>query len=99
MDKAVRRVLVWATIAMLCQFAIWLLSPVLYIWTLYLAYLTSFPAVLVALFLPVGPQLYFIWTLWDATGTLANPFTLLCFAWVTLAVIGIFARMKAPYVD
>jgi hypothetical protein len=88
----------WAGVHTFCRFAIWILSPVLYIWTLYLAYLTSFVAVLLALVIPVGPQLYFIWSLWNATGALANLYTLLCAAWVVLAIIGVATRIKAETV-
>jgi hypothetical protein len=99
MDKAkVRRFMMWASIATFCRFVVWLLSVSIFLFTLYLAYLTSFPALLAALFLPVIAQLYWIWALWSATGTLLNLFTLLCVAWVALALIGIVARMKAETV-
>src|SRR6266849_496478 len=99
MEKAgFRRFMIWASIATFCRFAVWLLSLCIYLFTLYLAYLTSFPALLAALFFPFIAQLYWIWVLWNATGTLLNLFTLLCFAWVALAVIGVFARMKAATV-
>jgi hypothetical protein len=61
----------------------------------YFAYLTSFPALLAALFLPFIAQLYWIWALWNTTGTLVNLFTILCFAWVGLTIIGSLTHMKA----
>jgi hypothetical protein len=91
--------MIWATLTTVCQFAVWLLSIGIYFLTLYLAYLSSFPALLGALFFPVVAQLYWIWVLWDATGTIFNFFTLLCFALVAFALIGIFARMKAAAVE
>jgi hypothetical protein len=94
----VRRFMIWASVTTFCRFAVWLLSPCIWLFTLYLAYLTSFPAVLVALLLPFIAQLYWIWVLWTVTGTLLNLFTVLCFAWVALAVIGIFAQMRAATV-
>jgi DNA polymerase-3 subunit epsilon len=99
MEQAeVRRFMIWASITTFCGFAVCLLSPCIWLFTLYLAYLTSFQAVLAVLFLPFIAQLYWIWILWNATGTLLNLFTLLCFAWVALALVGIFARMKAATV-
>lgn len=97
-DTDIRRFMIWASITTFCRFVVWLLTPCIYLFTLYLAYLTSFPAVLAALFFPFIAQLYWIWVLWNATGTLQNLFTLLCFIWVALAVIGIFARTKAATV-
>ena len=97
-ETGVRRLMIWASITIFCRFAMWLLSPVIYIWTLYLAYLTSFPAILGALVIPVIPQLYFIWMSWNVTGVLLNLYSFFCLAWVVLAVIGIFSRVKAETV-
>jgi hypothetical protein len=94
-DANVRGIMFWASIYMLCRFGLWVLSPILYIWTLYLAYLTSFVAVLISLVVPVGPQVYFIWQIWNDTGSLSNLYTVLCAAWVAFALIGILTRMKA----
>jgi DNA polymerase-3 subunit epsilon len=91
----VPRFMIWVFVTTFCRFAVWLLSPCIWLFTLYLAYLTSFPAVLAALVLPFIAQLYWIFVLWNATGTLLNLFTLLCFVWVALTLVGIFARMKA----
>lgn len=57
MEKAeVRRFMICASITTFCKFAVWLLSPVIYFFTLYLAYLTSFPSLLAALFFPFIAQ-------------------------------------------
>jgi hypothetical protein len=94
MEKAdIRRFMIWAGITTFCRFAIWLLSPCIFIWTLYLAHVTSSPWWLAIL--PFIAQVCWIWLLWGTTGTFLNSFTLACFAWIALAVIGIFARMKA----
>jgi DNA polymerase III subunit epsilon len=93
-----RRFMIWASVTTFCRFGVWLLSPCIWLFSLYLAYLTSFPAVLVALFLPFITQLYWIWVLWTVTGTLLNLFTVLCFAWAALALIGIFAQIRAATV-
>jgi hypothetical protein len=94
-ETGLRRFMVWASITTFCRIAVWLLTPVMYIWTLYLGYLTSFPTLLAAIFIPAIPQIYFIWILGSVTGTLFHPFALLCLTWVVLAVVGIFARVKA----
>ena len=92
--KSQRRNVILATITMLCGFAVWVLTPCIWLFTIYLAYLTSFRALLAALFLPFLAQLYRIWVLWIETGTILNIFTFLCFAWVAVALVGIVARMK-----
>jgi hypothetical protein len=74
------------------------LGVVIYLWTLYLGYLTSVPALLGALVFPVIAQLYWIWTLWGETGTLTNGFTLACFAFVVFAVIGTIVRATLEHV-
>jgi hypothetical protein len=92
--KSLRRNMILATITMLCEFAVWALTPCIWLFTVYLAYLTSFRALLAALFLPFLAQLYWIWVLWIETGTILNVFTFLCFAWVAVAMVGIVTRMK-----
>jgi HEPN superfamily AbiU2-like protein len=92
--KSQRRTMVLAIITMLCGFGLWVLTPVIWLFTVYLAYLASFRALLAALFLPFLAQLYWIWTLWNEKGTVLNLFTVLCLAWIMLAVTGIIARTK-----
>jgi hypothetical protein len=92
--KSQRRNMILATITMLCGFAVWVLTPCIWFFTIYLAYLTSFRALLASLFLPFLAQLYWIWVLWIETGTILNVFTFLCFAWVAAALVGIITRMK-----
>jgi hypothetical protein len=92
-DASARRTMFWAGLHMLCRFGVWVLSPVLYIWTLYYAYLTSFVAVLISLAVPVGPQLYYAWQIWGYTRTPYNLYIILCAAWVVFAVLGIATRI------
>ena len=92
--KSQRRDMILATITMLCGFAVWVLTPCIWLFTIYLAYLTSFRALLAALFLPFLAQLYWIWVLWVETGTILNVFTFLCFVWVAVALVGAVTRMK-----
>jgi hypothetical protein len=92
--KSQRRTMILAIITMLCGFGLWVLSPFIWLFTIYLAYLTSFRALLAALFLPFFAQLYWIWAIWNETGTVLNVFTLLCFAWAALALTGTIARIK-----
>lgn len=86
-----RRKTIFALVTVLCGFGLWVLTPVIWLFTIYLAYLTSFRALLAALFFPVLPQLYWMWTLWTETGEALNLFTVLCLAWVTLAVVRLVA--------
>jgi uncharacterized membrane protein len=82
----------WVILVLICNFVASVLGVVIYLWTLYLAYFTSVPALLGALVFPVIAQFYWIWTLWGETGTLTNGFTLACFAFVVFAVIGTIVR-------
>jgi hypothetical protein len=87
-----RRKMILVMVTMLCGFGLWVLTPVIWFFTIYLAYLTSFRALLAALFFPFLVQLYWMWALWTETGNALNLFTLLCLAWVTLAVVRLIAR-------
>jgi hypothetical protein len=80
-----RTLLGW--IAVLCVIGLWLLRIGIYLFTLYLAYLTSFPSLLLTLFFPFFAQLYWIWALWSATGVFLNLLTLLCLGWIVLAAL------------
>lgn len=66
--------------------ALWILGAVIHLLTLYFAYLSSFPAVLASLFFPFLAQLYWIWEIWSDTGIFFNVLTILCIAWVVLAI-------------
>ena len=79
---------------MLTAAVLWVLSPVLYLWTLYLAYLTNFVALLISLIIPIGPQLYYAWTIWNNTGTLANLYSILCGVWLAAALINFIIRVR-----
>jgi hypothetical protein len=79
----------------MCEILLVVLSFTIYLYTLGLATyttITSFPALLLTMFLPVIAQVYWIWAVWAATGTLFHPLTLLCVAWLTLLGITIFER-------
>jgi hypothetical protein len=78
----------FAVIGGLCFVALWLLGLGIYIFCLYLAYLTSFVAILLTLIFPVLGQLYWIWAVWMATGVFFNPLTIACLTWLGLAVLG-----------
>jgi hypothetical protein len=72
--------------------ALWVLSPVLYIWTLYLAYVTSFPALLLSLFIPVGPQLFYVLMFWGANDPLMKLYMILCGVWLAALVVRLVVR-------
>ncbi len=77
----------------MCEILLVVLSAAIYLYTLGLAAyttITSFPALLLTMFVPVIAQAYWIWAVWAATGTLFHPLTLLCAAWLTLLGITIF---------
>jgi hypothetical protein len=74
-------------VAGLCAIGLCLLGLGIYLFTLYLAYLTSFPSLLMTLFFPFLAQLYWIWALWSATGVFFNLLTALCLGWIVLAVV------------
>ena len=71
----------------LSALALYVLSPVLLIWTWYYGYMTSFPALLVSLFIPVGPQLFYIWKFWGTHDTFANLFIILCGVWIVAGLV------------
>ena len=71
-----------------CYIVISLLSLGIYIFCLYLAYLTSFVAVLLTLIFPFIGQAYWIWAVWTATGVFFNPLTIACLIWLGLAAFG-----------
>jgi len=75
--------------------ALSLLSLGIYFFTLYLAYLTSFQALLGAMFFPVLAQLYWIWILWGITGTFFHTLTLLCLVWITIFAIVMVGSIAA----
>jgi hypothetical protein len=64
---------------------LWLLGFGIYIFTLYLAYSTSFISLLGTLIFPFFSQLFWVWAIWSATGVFFNLLTLLCLAWIALA--------------
>ena len=78
-------------------FSLWALGIGIYVFCLYLAYLTSFLAVLLTFFFPVVGQLFWIWAIWATTGIFLNPLTIACLLWVGLAVLGfVLMNMSAP---
>ena len=62
-------------------------SPVLLIWTYYYAYMTSFPALLLSLVIPVGPQLIYILEFWGTHDRLASLFIILCGVWIVAGLV------------
>jgi hypothetical protein len=77
----------------LSALALYVLSPVLLIWTWYYGYMTSFPALLLSLFIPVGPQLFYIWEFWGTNNTLANLFIILCSVWIVAALMRLIIHL------
>jgi hypothetical protein len=82
-------------IGTVCMVALWLLGLGIYVFTLYLAYLTSFVAILLTFIFPFLGQLYWIWALWSATGVFFNPLTIACLAWLGLASITLITMSLA----
>jgi hypothetical protein len=66
---------------------LWLGGVGIYLFTLYLAYLTSFPSLLLTMFFPVLSQIYWIWMIWHLTGVFFHLLTILCLGWIALAAI------------
>jgi len=81
--------------AALSGVALWLLGLGIYLFTLYLAYLTSFPALLATMFFPFLSQLYWIWEIWNQTGVLFSLLTQLCLAWLALVALLVGLSMVA----
>ncbi len=75
-------------LAVLCMIALWVVGLGIYLFCLYLAYLTSFIAILLTFFFPFVGQLYWIWTVWMTTGVFLNPLTIACLVWIGLAAVG-----------
>jgi CarD family transcriptional regulator len=82
----------WGIIYSVCGFIAWLLLGAIFLTTLYLAYLSSFPAVLFAIFLAPVAVLYWVWQLSSETGRFFNFFTLMCLGWIALNAIKLFAQ-------
>lgn len=74
-------------IAGLAGIAAWVLGLGIYFLTLYIAYKTSFVAMLLTLFFPVAGQFVWLWVVWGWTGMFFNSYTILCLSWVALAAI------------
>jgi hypothetical protein len=59
-----------------CAVGLYVLGVAIYLFTLYLAYLTSFPSLIFTLFFPFIGQLVWIYLLWSATGVFFNTLTI-----------------------
>jgi hypothetical protein len=77
-------------IFMICMIWVFVLGLAIYLLTLYIAYLSSFFAVLLSLIFPFLSQLYWISHIWSATGVFFNFLTLMCLGWFGLVVTMIF---------
>ena len=93
-EQPMRGILLWGILYSVCAFVAWLVLGAIYLLTLYLAYLSSFPALLCALFLVPFAQLYWIWWLWGATGNFFHFLTMMCLVWVALRGIQAVAAIK-----
>jgi hypothetical protein len=89
------RAIVFGTIFSLGIPSLWLLSGGIYLFTLYLAYLSNFPALLGTLVFPGLSQFIWIGVFWRITGTFFNFLTMLCIGWLVLAILVIFASTRA----
>jgi hypothetical protein len=63
-----------------------ILFLILHLFTLYIAYPSGFISMILTLICPIGAQIYWIVQIWLSTGTFLNILTLLCAAWVLLAI-------------
>jgi hypothetical protein len=79
-----RRSLFFSYLAAVCTVGAWGLALVIYLLTLYIAYLSGFVFMLLTFFFPVAGQIYWILVLWATTGSFLN--TLTCLVWVALAL-------------
>jgi hypothetical protein len=76
----------FAALAMIAGFGVWILSLGIYLLTLYIAYLSGFVQMLLTLIFPVAAQIYWIFNIWYLTGTFLNTLTVLCLVWVVLLI-------------
>jgi hypothetical protein len=81
-------------LGILCGIAMVALFLVIYILTVYIAYLDGFAQMLLTMVLPFVAQIYWIYHIGHLTGTFLNTLTVLCIVWVVLA-ISTFALSKA----
>jgi hypothetical protein len=58
----------------------------IHIFTVYLAYLSGLPQMLLTLIFPIGAQIYWVLHIWRLTGTFLNVLTGLCLIWVLVLV-------------
>ena len=72
----------------MCVVAIALLGLGIYVYCLYLAYLTSVGALILTFFFPFIGQLYWIWAVWTTTGIFFNVLTIACLVWIGLLILG-----------
>ena len=77
---------------------LYVLSPVLLLWTYYYAYMNRFPALLLSLFIPVGPQLIYILNFWGAHDTLANVFIILCGVWTAAVLVRVVIHLWINFI-
>jgi hypothetical protein len=66
---------------------LWVGGIGIYLFTLYLAYLTSLTSLLLTMFFPVFGQIYWILMIWHSTGVFFHLLTILCLGWIALAAI------------
>lgn len=72
---------------------LWALSLGIYLFTLYLAYLTSFLAMILTLMFPFIGQIYWLWFVWGATGVFFNWLTIACLVWVAAVAVVVGGAM------
>ena len=81
-------------LTMFCSIVTVVLFIVIYVLTVYIAYLDGLIQMLLTMALPFIAQLYWIYQIGHLTGTFLNTLTVLCLIWVVVA-ISTFALSKA----
>jgi hypothetical protein len=80
------RGIIFSYMAVVCAVSAWGLALVIYLLTLYIAYLSGFVYMLLTFVFPVVGQIYWILVLWAATGSFLNTLTIMCLVWVALVL-------------
>ena len=84
----------WKWLAGICELLLIFLAPVLHLGTLMMVPVgTSVTGLVFTFLLPGIAQTYWVWEWWSATGTVSQPLTVLCAAWLALLAIRIVTQI------
>jgi hypothetical protein len=84
----------WKWLAGICELLLVCLAPVVHLGTLMMVPVgTSATGLVFTFLLPGIAQAYWLWELWPATGTVSQPLTVLCAAWLALLAIRTVAQI------